>query len=138
MGSFGSGKQVPITSWYSSIVAKALTASFRVGATRLLVLIIIWMMTPGLTEAAESLWHVIEAGHTAHAPGAGPDHAPEGDEHGCSGAFHLCSCHHTPPSAFALAIGDHEVDPATGGPGPLIRCHGQNPDLPGPYRPPQA
>ena len=48
--------------------------------------------------------------HGAHAQDAGADHAPDGDEHGCSGTFHLCSCHHSPPTVLALAPATHPDD----------------------------
>lgn len=62
---------------------------------QLLVAGLIWAITPGLAEVAENAWHLVVAGHQAHALDRGADHAPAGDEHGCSGTFHLCSCHHT-------------------------------------------
>jgi hypothetical protein len=74
----------------------------------LLVACLIWGMTPGLAVAAENLWHVATTGHAAHDPSppgpadaieTGDDHAPVDDEHGCSGAFHFCFCHHTLMSA---------------------------------------
>lgn len=71
---------------------------------RLLVLGLAWSLTPGLTEAAENLWHLASAGHGAHAVGAGVDHAPRGDEHGCSGTFHLCACHHSVTPTMAPAV----------------------------------
>ena len=73
----------------------------RVALTRLFTMALIWSMTPGLTEFVENVWHLAVSGHSAHAIDAGPDHAPEGDEHGCSGTFHLCTCHHTPPTDLA-------------------------------------
>ena len=94
-------------------------------------------MTPGLAEAAENLWHFARVGHTAHAQDAGEDHAPDGDEHGCSGTFHLCSCHHSPPTVLALAPATRQLAPVeqsslrneTSSPGP---------DLPSLFRPPRA
>lgn len=71
-------------------------------ATRIFVVLIICGITPGLAETAENLWHVVSAGHLAHAAEAGADHAPDGDEHGCSGTFHLCSCHVTVASQAAV------------------------------------
>ncbi len=62
----------------------------------LLVPALVALLTPGLVEAAENLWHVVESGHAAHAADAGRDHLPQDEEHGCSGTFHLCSCHPTP------------------------------------------
>lgn len=106
--------------------------------TRSLVLILIAGLVPGLAETTENLWHLATAGHTAHAAEQGPDHAPVGDEHGCSGTFHLCPCHHTVPSDL-LAVG-------AGGPGaePPARTPRRDvtspaePDLPGLDRPPWA
>jgi hypothetical protein len=59
---------------------------------------LVLLVTPGLLEATENLWHLAAAGHTAHSSEAGADHQPTGDEHGCTGSFHLCSCHRSPPS----------------------------------------
>jgi hypothetical protein len=64
---------------------------------RILVVALVYLVTPSLTEAAENVWHLLSTGHDAHAVAAGSDHAPEGDEHGCSGTYHLCSCCHTAP-----------------------------------------
>ena len=73
----------------------------------LLVACLVWGLTPGLAVAAENLWHVATTGHAAHDPlPAGPagsiesigtcdDHSPVDAEHGCSGAFHFCFCHHS-------------------------------------------
>lgn len=69
--------------------------------SRLAVLCLVGLVTPGLTEAAENLWHLATAGHEAHAAEAGADHAPDGREHGCSGTFHICTCCHTVPAAAA-------------------------------------
>lgn len=78
--------------------------------SRLLVLVLVLSLTPGLVELVENAWHLMEVGHVAHAVDQGADHQPEGDEHGCSGNFHVCSCHHTPPSHLArLGLGtDHD------------------------------
>lgn len=109
----------------------------RILATRLIVVGIIWMMTPGLTEAAENLWHVARAGHTAHSPDAGSDHAPQGDEHGCSSTFHLCSCHHSSCTSLPRAIASHKLH-VTNGDRQLISLRCQSPDLPSLFRPPKA
>ena len=95
------------------------------------------MMTPGLTEASENLWHLIRAGHTAHSLDAGPDHAPKGDEHGCSGTFHLCSCHHSSCTTVPRTLASHELHATDGGGQPIV-CRCQSPDLPGLFRPPKA
>lgn len=67
---------------------------------RLLVMVLVWTLTPGLAEVAENVWHLATTGHAAHAVEQGADHEPVGDEHGCTGPFHLCSCHHS--QAFDL------------------------------------
>jgi hypothetical protein len=51
-------------------------------------------MTPGLGEIAENAVHLVLEGHGAHADAA-HEHAPANEEHGCSGAFHVCPCHHS-------------------------------------------
>lgn len=78
---------------------------------RLLVLVLVWTLTPGLTEAAENAWHLVAEGHVAHAPDAGPEHAPSGDEHGCSGTFHLCSCHPSIPANASTAAAERSEAP---------------------------
>lgn len=46
-------------------------------------------------ELIEVAVHVIKHGDLAHADSHEEDEAPLGaDEHGCSGTFHLCPCHH--------------------------------------------
>lgn len=110
----------------------------RYAATRVLVVALIWMLTPGLTESAENLLHLLGSGHVAHALSQGPDHEPMGDEHGCSGTFHVCSCHQTLPTALAVARATQKLtlqtmDSTTAG-GSLF----EGPDLPGLYRPPKG
>lgn len=78
---------------HANVLAVMQRALHTVLAATLVVLI-----TPGLIEATENAWHLITTGHTAHSPEAGPDHQPSDAEHGCTGSFHLCSCHRTPPS----------------------------------------
>lgn len=116
----------------------AIVQDVRKVVPRLVILGIVWMMTPGLTEATENLWHLVRSGHTAHSVEAGPDHAPEDDEHGCSGAFHLCSCHHTPPVTLAEAPTGRAPAPPAVRPGLQRQGQRQSPALPGPYRPPRA
>jgi hypothetical protein len=105
--------------------------------TRLLVLGLVWLLTPGLAEATENLWHLATEGHSAHAPGAEDDHAPVGDEHGCSGTFHVCSCHASP--AMSL-IGTTSVQQLSVAGDRRSRIHPSfaGPDLPGLFRPPKA
>jgi hypothetical protein len=73
----------------------------RAAATRALVALLLWGLTPGLAEVTENVGHLLATGHTAHATDRGADHAPDGDEHGCSGAFHFCSCHQSLSSDLA-------------------------------------
>ncbi len=47
-------------------------------------------ITPGIRELVLDAAHWAADGHVAHAD-ACPD--GEGDEHGCTGAFHSCPCH---------------------------------------------
>lgn len=104
---------------------------------RLLVLGIVGSMTPGLSEAGENLWHLLRTGHTAHAQAEGSDHAPEGDEHGCTGTFHLCSCHHSSPSTLTVATVAYAL-PSTEHRSRLRPLKEQSPDLPGLFHPPRA
>jgi hypothetical protein len=107
-------------------------------AARLLVVVLILGLTPGLLEAAENVWHLVATGHSAHAPDQGADHSPEGDEHGCSGAFHLCSCHHSlasdlVPAPGGLRPGEPRCEVLPAG---AEAC--PEPTLPGLERPPRA
>jgi hypothetical protein len=71
---------------------------------RLLALLVLLAVLPTveLTEqVAHAVEHVLEADapdHTAHHDGE------EGDEHGCTGLVHLCSCHHTQVIAWAPIV----------------------------------
>jgi hypothetical protein len=69
---------------------------------------LVCLLVPGLGEAAENLWHVVRTGHSAHDLSAGEQHVPDEDEHGCTGTFHLCSCHQT----LAYDLGLVPVRPA--------------------------
>ncbi len=69
-------------------------------------------MTPTV-ELLENVVHLAFEGHTAHAL---PDleHEKEGAEHGCSGTFHICSCHTSPVFLEAAeAVLDTPVKAAT-------------------------
>lgn len=110
----------------------------RIHLARLLVFALAWLVTPGLTEATENLWHLLQAGHGAHAQAQGADHAPEDAEHGCSGTFHLCSCHSAPAPALTAGLPRlGELDDAEG----VRRSSAQHlsdPHRSPPDRPPQA
>jgi len=62
---------------------------------RLVAALLLGCLTPGVGEAVENLGHLLARGHLAHAEGAAHHHSEPGDEHGCNGVFHLCSCHST-------------------------------------------
>ena len=104
---------------------------------RLLVLGLVWSLTPGLTEAAENLWHLAAAGHGAHAVAEGDDHAPRGDEHGCSGSYHLCACHHsvTPTLAQAVSL---QAPRSAGGTVTSPDAPPPDPVRAGPFHPPRS
>ena len=65
--------------------------------------ILVYAMAPGAGETVENVLHLLSEGHAAHEL-ADAEHAPRGDEHGCSGTFHLCHCHSS--TAF---VGDAEA-----------------------------
>jgi hypothetical protein len=62
---------------------------------RLVAALLLGCLTPGVGEAVENLGHLLASGHLAHAEEAEHHHTEPGDEHGCNGVFHLCSCHST-------------------------------------------
>ena len=70
-------------------------------ATRLIALSLLWLIFPCSLEATENLAHILASGHLAHAEETEDTHSEPGPEHGCNGAFHLCSCHLTPPGRLA-------------------------------------
>jgi hypothetical protein len=61
---------------------------------RFLALLLVLAIWPSTGETAEYVVHWIQYGDAAHAAGDAHEESPIGaDEHGCSGMFHLCSCH---------------------------------------------
>jgi cytochrome c5 len=105
---------------------------------RLFALCLMMLVMPNLTEAAENVWHLLSTGHDAHAVEAGADHAPEGDEHGCSGTSHLCACCHTAPVDSAPRLTVRVVDaPEQGAPRTIPVGH-TSPFLSSLDRPPRA
>jgi len=54
--------------------------------------LMVYLMTPGAGEITENAIHLVASGHMAHAVDY-DDHEPAGDEHGCSGPYHVCQCH---------------------------------------------
>lgn len=59
---------------------------------RVLAFVLAFALFPGAAEIVENATHLVASGHTAHALDDA-DHAPQGDENGCSGTIHVCSCH---------------------------------------------
>lgn len=75
-------------------------------AVRVLVAVLILSLAPGLLVAVENACSLVATGHLAHASGPGGDPSPVGPEHGCSGPFHVCFCHHSPAfDLVPLALG---------------------------------
>lgn len=64
--------------------------------------LLLWTLLPGTWELAENVVHLICDGHLAHAAGAEHSHSKPGDEHGCSGTLHFCSCHVSPHGLIAF------------------------------------
>lgn len=122
-----------------TVIAQGVTVSIvRILIARLLVLALVWALVPGLAEATENLWHLAAAGHVAHAAAAGEDHAPRGDEHGCSGSFHLCGCHHSTTPILADAVSAHSALRAGGRPAGFRPAPSPDPLRAGPYHPPRS
>lgn len=110
----------------------------RAAVRLLLVPVLVALLMPGLVEAAENLWHVVEAGHSAHAVDAGRGHMPQDEEHGCSGTFHLCSCHPAPawrPTAARRVTSGLAAAGQRGGDADGQRLDGYRT---APFHPPQA
>jgi hypothetical protein len=78
----------------------------------LLVLISVWLLVPGAFELVEESVHLAMHGDLAHDPLAGKGHTPFGQEDGCGGGFHLCSCCH---SQFSENPGQIKIVAVTGG-----------------------
>lgn len=105
---------------------------------RVLVVGLAWLLTPGLTEVTENLWHLAVAGHTAHSLAAGDDHRPRDDEHGCSGTFHFCACHHSVTPTLAQATMPRRPGRAEGRPARFRPAPTPDPARPAPYHPPRV
>jgi len=73
----------------------------RLGS-QIIALVVAWQMAPGMTELAENLVHLVTTGHSAHAIDD-EQHAPEGDEHGCTSTFHVCQCHSSAPFVMSMS-----------------------------------
>lgn len=69
---------------------------------QLCALLLAFLLTPGSAELVENVVHLASDGHTAHAVDDA-EHAPAGDEHGCTGMMHCCTCCGVPPVALSDA-----------------------------------
>ena len=97
-------------------------------------------MWPALSETVELVAHVAAHRDLPHVIDHTHDNTPLGqDEHGCSGAFHLCACQHSPPivaRAFAAPFQMAPAPTSSSHPAPSFVI-GRGP-APPPTRPPIA
>lgn len=103
---------------------------------RILAILLLLAVLPTV-ELSEQVVHVV----THAIEGEGPDHTAhhdgsEGDEHGCTGLMHLCSCHHTQVTISLARVVTTAVETlesmAAFAPPPLIDLTSLEP----PHRPP--
>jgi hypothetical protein len=74
-------------------------------SNRLLALLLILGLAPGVTEVVEAVVHYAAYGDLADRPGDDHGGRPLGvGEHGCSGTFHLGDCHGGQAVSFAARI----------------------------------
>jgi len=69
----------------------------------LVAVFVAYLMAPGSIELTESVAHLVVHGDTAHGDAEGHDKQDGTDEHGCSGGYHLCVCHHA--TGFVVPLG---------------------------------
>ncbi len=73
-----------------------------------ILLLLAVLPTVELAEQVEhAIAHVLDAEPADH--GAHHDEAP-GDEHGCTGLVHLCSCHHTQVTVALAVMVSHTTE----------------------------
>lgn len=83
-------------------------------SARLIALLLTLAMWPGLSELVELTVHAAEHGDVVHADDDEHGGVPLGeDEHGCSGTFHLCPCHHPTPVVTTSAAVVVETSPGS-------------------------
>lgn len=68
-------------------------------------LLMTFVMTPGSAELVENAFHLVQHGDVAHDGSPGHGHTESGDEHGCSGSYHICVCHHTTAFVASAVVG---------------------------------
>jgi hypothetical protein len=79
-------------------------------ARLLVVLALLWTVTPTAPEVTETAVHLLSHGDSQQSHGGGSDggHDESGtDEHGCTPLFHLCGCHAPAPTATSGRVALH-------------------------------
>ncbi len=72
--------------------------------SRILALLLVLAVVPSGMELVELTVHIVRYGDVAHADQHDTSTKPIGsDEHGCSGTFHVCSCHQVVSAMTPLA-----------------------------------
>lgn len=72
--------------------------------SRILALLLVLAVIPSGMELVELAVHIVRYGDVAHADKHDKSTKPIGsDEHGCSGTFHVCSCHQVVSATTPLA-----------------------------------
>ena len=72
-------------------------------ARLLVVLALLWTVTPTAPEVTETAVHLLTHGDSPHAADGGHDESGT-DEHGCTPLFHLCGCHAPAPTATSGVV----------------------------------
>ncbi len=72
---------------------------------------LVYLMAPGSAELTETVVHLATHGDTAHADADGHADSDPADEHGCSGGYHLCVCHHATGFLMPAAAGGKAPSP---------------------------
>ena len=81
------------SAWYSDQVRRKLL-------TRVVAVLLVWQLMPGIAEIVENAVHLAREGHLAHAP-EDAEHRSSDAEHDCSGPYHFCVCHVSTPFVVA-------------------------------------
>ena len=71
---------------------------------RLLIVLLVLQLAPGLGELIESAWHLAEHGDFVHSVEGEHQGGEREDEHGCSPLMHLCGCHASAATTPATTI----------------------------------
>jgi len=58
-------------------------------------ILLVYSLIPGGSELTENAVHLVTHGDTAHNGADGHEDGDPSDEHGCSGPYHVCVCHHS-------------------------------------------